>query len=171
MDIRISGLIDESIVDGPGIRFVIFTQGCSHNCPGCHNPQTHDYKAGSLMTTDEIIQSFSNNILLDGITLSGGEPFEQAEACAEIARGAKDLGLNVIVYSGYTFEILYEKSKKTRGIMNLLNTADILIDGRFEIDKRNISLNFRGSENQRIIDLKKSMREYEANGSIITMEM
>ena len=103
MKIRIAGLVNDSIVDGPGFRFSVFTQGCPHHCPGCHNPQTHDFNGGKDMETEEIVRQFSQNPLLDGITLSGGEPFCQCDACAELAGAAKKLGLNVWAYSGYSF--------------------------------------------------------------------
>jgi len=105
-NLRLSGTVNDSIVDGPGIRYTVFVQGCPHHCPGCHNPQTHDFEGGKVADTEEIIAKFRKNPLLDGITLSGGEPFCQSEACAEIARNARNLGLNVWSYSGYTYEEL-----------------------------------------------------------------
>ena len=148
--LRIAGIIEESIVDGPGIRMTVFTQGCNHKCKGCHNPQTHDFKAGRDITIEEIIEKAKNNPLLDGLTISGGEPFEQAQACANLARAARDIGLNVLVYTGYTYEILQEKEE----YQDFLQQIDILIDGRFEIDQMDLTLAFRGSKNQRIIELK-----------------
>ena len=103
---RIAGMIQDSIVDGPGFRFTLFTQGCPHDCEGCHNPETHDFSGGSEMSTDEIIRKLLSNPLTDGITFSGGEPFEQSEDCAVIAHAARKNGLNVWAYSGYTFEEL-----------------------------------------------------------------
>src|SRR5690554_2912107 len=109
-ELRVAGIIDESIVDGPGIRLVVFTQGCKHNCVGCHNPETHSFSGGKLVDIDSIIQMVKSNPLLDGITLSGGEPFEQVAACSSLAKKVKELGLNVVTYTGYTFEeILKEK--------------------------------------------------------------
>lgn len=148
--LRIAGIVEESIVDGPGIRMTVFTQGCNHKCKGCHNPQTHDFKAGRDITIEEIIEKAKNNPLLDGLTISGGEPFEQAQACANLARAARDIGLNVLVYTGYTYEILQEKE----AYQDFLQQIDILIDGRFEIDQMDLTLAFRGSKNQRIIELK-----------------
>ena len=107
--LRIAGIVEESIVDGPGIRLTVFTQGCSHNCPGCHNPQTHDYRGGMEMDIEEIVKMVKANPMLDGITLSGGEPFDQAIACANLARRIKELGLSVVVYSGYKYEYLLQK--------------------------------------------------------------
>ncbi|NLN14063.1 MAG: anaerobic ribonucleoside-triphosphate reductase activating protein [Tissierellia bacterium] len=151
--LRIAGIVEESIVDGPGIRLTVFTQGCSHNCPGCHNPQTHDYRGGMEMDIEEIVKMVKANPMLDGITLSGGEPFDQAIACANLARRIKELGLSVVVYSGYKYEYLLQKEEYRQ----LLQVADILIDGRFDISKKDLTLPFRGSSNQRIIDLKKSL--------------
>ena len=157
MKIRLAGTVNDSIVDGEGIRFVIFVQGCVHNCPGCHNPQTHDFTQGYETDTDELLEKIKANPLLDGVTFSGGEPFCQPAPLCEIAKGVKKLGLNVVCYSGYTFEELIELSKDDRDIKNLLYLTDILIDGRFVLEKRNLLLKFRGSDNQRIIDVKRSL--------------
>lgn len=157
MQLRIAGIIKESIVDGPGIRLVVFTQGCRHHCVGCHNPETHSFDSGSFMETDEIIQLVKKNPLLDGITLSGGDPFEQAEACAELAAKVKELGLNVITYTGYTFEDLVKGFSRKTGWKELIRTTDLLVDGRFDIEKKNLLLKFKGSENQRIIDVHESL--------------
>jgi anaerobic ribonucleoside-triphosphate reductase activating protein len=165
--IRIAGIVEESIADGPGIRYVIFTQGCPHRCKGCHNPQTHDYSGGKLVKIESIIESIKDNPLLDGITLSGGEPFEQAATCAIIAGEVRRNGLSVITYTGYLFEDLYEKAHSNRDISNLLNNTDILVDGPFILSKRNLLLPFRGSENQRIIDVRKTMNSYQEDGEII----
>lgn len=155
-EIRIAGIIKESIVDGPGIRMVVFAQGCKHNCPGCHNPETHSFDGGTIATIDSIIEQAKKNPLLDGITFSGGEPFEQAEAFALLAREAKKARLDIMTYTGYTYEYLIENSSKHNGWALLLEETDILVDGRFELDKKNPLLIFRGSGNQRIIDLRKT---------------
>lgn len=149
--IRIAGIEEESIVDGPGIRMVIFAQGCKHNCIGCHNPESHSFNGGELMDVEEIINRIKENPLLDGITLSGGEPFEQAEECGVLAKKVKELGLNVITYTGYTFEEVLTKEKFTK----LLIQTDTLIDGKFDIEQKSLMLKFRGSKNQRVIDVKK----------------
>lgn len=149
--IRIAGIVEESIVDGPGIRMVIFTQGCRHNCLGCHNPETHSFNGGYLIDIKDIIDKVNENPLLDGITLSGGDPFEQSYECSILAKNVKDLGLNVVTYTGYTFEQIL-KIEKFRA---LLLQTDILIDGKFDIDKKSMMIPFRGSTNQRIIDVKK----------------
>jgi len=157
--IRIAGIIKESIVDGPGIRMVVFAQGCKHNCSGCHNPGTHSFDGGTLITVDQILEKAKSNPMLDGITFSGGEPFEQAESFAVLAKKAKMLSLNIVTYTGYTYEYLLKNSSRQRGCSELLGETDILIDGRYEQDKRNLLIKFRGSENQRIIDVKRSLDE------------
>ena len=159
MKIRIAGTVNDSIVDGPGIRFTVFTQGCPHNCEGCHNPQTHDFSGGSEADTDEMIAKFLGNPLLDGITLSGGEPFCQAKALAPVAEAAKSHNLNVIAYTGFLFEYLVESSNDENGYMELLKNVDYLIDGKFELDKRSLELRFKGSSNQRTIDVQKSFEQ------------
>lgn len=151
--IRIAGIEEESIVDGPGIRFVVFTQGCKHNCKGCQNPETHSFSGGSSMEIDDIIEKIKENPLLKGITLSGGEPFEQPKACLALAKKVKKLGLDVCCYTGYTLEeILRDEAKK-----ELVSEIDTLIDGRFIIEEKNLLLKFRGSENQRMINMNEYM--------------
>lgn len=157
--IRIAGIINESIVDGPGIRMVVFAQGCKHKCPGCHNPETHSFDGGTLVTVESILDQARKNPLLDGITFSGGEPFEQAEMFAYLAREAKKYNLNIMTYTGYTYEYLLENSFRHKGWDELLAETDILVDGRFEVEKRNLLLKFRGSENQRMIDVHRTMVE------------
>ncbi len=110
--IRIAGIIKESIVDGPGIRFVVFTQGCKHDCSGCQNPDTHQFDKGEIVEVDEIINQIKRNPLLDGITLSGGEPFEQAEVCADIGKKVKEFGHSVMTYTGYTYEYILHNIDK-----------------------------------------------------------
>lgn len=150
---RIYGLVQDSIVDGPGMRFVCFVQGCPHHCPGCHNPDSHDFNSGTVMTTDEVIEKMLSNPLTDGLTLSGGEPFEQAEDCMVIARAAHDHGLNVWCYTGYTYEHLLRHG--TGDQIALLAEIDVLVDGRYIEDQRSLALDWRGSRNQRIIVLKE----------------
>ena len=153
MLIRIAGLVPESFVDGDGIRFAIFMQGCQRNCAGCHNPETHDLNGGRLIDTTEIISAIKKNPLLNGITLTGGEPFLQVEAADELARAAKNLGLNVWCYTGFTFEKLPPDAEP------LLKNIDVLIDGEFIESLRDLELRFRGSSNQRIIDVKKTRKQ------------
>lgn len=150
MQIRIAGLVPESYVDGDGIRFAIFMQGCQRNCAGCHNPETHALNGGRLLDTGEIISEVKKNPLLDGITLTGGEPLLQLAAANELAQAAKNLGLSVWLYTGYTFEELPPAAA------TLLESVDVIIDGAFIESQRDLELQFRGSSNQRIIDVKKT---------------
>ena len=158
MDIRVAGIVNDSIVDGPGFRLAVFTQGCPHHCPGCHNPATHDFEGGKIDSTERITEMMKQNLLLDGLTLTGGEPFCQAEACAVLAENAKALGLNVWSYSGWTVEQLLEKSKTEPDVAHLLNSIDVLVDGPFILSQRTLELRFRGSKNQRLIDVKPSLQ-------------
>lgn len=155
--IRIAGITEESIVDGPGIRFVVFAQGCRHHCPGCHNPQTHGLEGGTLITVDEILQRMKQNPLLDGITLSGGDPFEQAESFAELAHRARISGYTVMTYTGYTYEALQQEAAQHPGWHRLLRNTHLLVDGPFRQNEHNPLLRFRGSENQRIVDVHHSL--------------
>lgn len=156
--LRIAGITEESIVDGPGIRFVVFAQGCRHHCPGCHNPQTHDMNGGTLIAIDEILERMQHNPLLDGITLSGGDPFEQAEGFAELAAKARRLGYNVMTYTGYTYETLHHEKQFHAGWQELLINTHLLVDGPFLLTEHNPLLRFRGSENQRIVDVPSSLQ-------------
>ena len=158
MKIRLAAdLQTDSIVDGLGIRTVIWTQGCSHNCPSCHNPSTHDFNGGDLVELDEVIYALENLEGQDGVTFSGGDPMFQAKSCAVLARKVHELGMNVWAYTGFTYEELINLNNKD--ILEFLNEIDILIDGKFELDKKSLNLEFRGSSNQRIIDVKKSLEE------------
>ena len=160
MKLRIaSPVICDSIVDGPGLIMVVWTQGCKHNCKGCHNPQTHSLNGGYEVDTKEVIDKMASLKLQQGITLSGGEPFLQPLPLAEIAKEAHNINLDVWSYTGFTFEELIDKKNPLYfENMELLKYVDVLVDGKFEIDKRDISLLFRGSSNQRIIDVKKSLK-------------
>lgn len=166
MQMRIAGTINDSIVDGPGFRFTVFTQGCPHHCPGCHNPKTHDFEGGKLADTQEIIEKFRKNELLDGITLSGGEPLCQSEACRVLAQAAHESGLNVWCYTGYTFEELMEGFETHPEWVALLQEVDVLVDGRFILAQRTLEARFRGSKNQRLIDVPASL----AQGRAVVME-
>lgn len=142
-----------SIVDGEGIRGVIWTQGCSHKCPGCHNPSTHSFDTGYLKDISYVLNEIDKLELEDGITLTGGDPLFQIDACIEIAKYAREKGLNVWCYTGFTFEQLLQNSKA----IELLKYVDVLIDGRFVLEEKSLSLPFRGSKNQRIINVKRSL--------------
>ncbi len=157
MNVKLSGILQESIVDGPGLRYVVFAQGCPHKCKGCHNPKTHTFNGGLSMSVDSILDEFDANPFLDGITLSGGEPFCQPKAMLALVKGVKERGKSVVVYSGWTFEELTEKATKHEAVKNLLYASDILIDGRYEEAKKDLKLAFRGSGNQGVIDMVKSV--------------
>ena len=157
MRISLSGVTGDSIVDGPGLRLTIFTQGCLHHCPGCHNPQTHDPDGGSWADTEDILAAAAENPLLDGITLSGGDPFMQPVPCLALAEGAHKIGLNVWTYTGYTWEALLEENDAEK--LALLKETDVLVDGPFLLAERSLELRFCGSRNQRLIDVKKSLAE------------
>ncbi len=152
--IRLAGYVNDSLVDGPGIRFTIFTQGCPYACKGCHNPDTWDPKGGEEVLISELISKWKNNPLLDGITLSGGEPLLQKEALLPIIAEAKRDGLNITLYTGSTYEELVKKNDPI--INQILKEVDYLIDGPFKIEEINLDLLYRGSNNQRIIDLRKT---------------
>ena len=157
--LRLSGVISESIVDGPGFRYVVFTQGCPHGCPGCHNPQTHDFNGGTLIDPLTLLPEIDENPLLAGVTFSGGEPFVQPEALLPLAREIKARGLHLLIFSGYTYEQLTDLMTTREAIGELLKLCDTLIDGPFLLEQRDLTLQFRGSANQRILQLN--------NGQII----
>ena len=159
MKIRIAGTVNDSIVDGPGLRFTVFTQGCPHGCPGCHNPETHDPTGGREEDTEALIEKMDKNPLLSGLTLSGGDPMLQPEACLELAKAAHQKGLNVWLYSGYTWEELTEEKDPAR--MALLGETDVMVDGRFMLEQRSLELDYRGSRNQRLIDVPASLKNGE----------
>ena len=159
MEIRIAGTVSESIVDGPGFRYTIFVQGCPHNCPGCHNPQTHDFNAGKVVDTDELFDECIENPLNKGVTFSGGEPFCQAKALYELGKRFKERGLPIWCYSGWTWKELWRQAEMKDDVCHLLSIIDVLVDGRFILARRTLSLPFRGSENQRLIDVRASIAE------------
>lgn len=155
--IRLSGIVNDSIVDGSGIRMAVFTQGCFHNCKGCHNPQTHDINGGYEESVQSIYEKFASNPLLKGITLSGGEPFLQAEKLVELCKSVKAMKKDIWAYSGFLFEEL--KADVVKSSSELLSFVDVLVDGKFENDKLDLNLWYRGSSNQRIVDVQKSLAE------------
>lgn len=158
MEIRIAGTVEDSIVDGPGLRFVVFTQGCPHHCDGCHNPETHDFAGGKVTTTDALFEQCMENPLCSGVTFSGGEPFCQAEALYELGSRFKSAGKHLMCYSGWTFEELLAKAQREESVGKLLSIADVLVDGKFDISKRSLSLQYRGSSNQRLINVQESLK-------------
>ena len=157
MKVRLaSNLQSDSIVDGDGIRTVIWFQGCKHHCKECQNPETWNFEGGKDVDIEAIKEQLKKLKYQTGITLSGGDPFFQASAAAEIAKFAHSIGLNVWTYTGFTYdEIINANDEK----MELLKNTDVLVDGRFEIDKKSLACKFRGSTNQRVIDVKKSLEE------------
>ena len=152
--IRIAGIVRESIVDGPGLRFAVFCQGCPHGCPGCHNQETHDFNGGYDCDISKIVDAVDKDPLLDGVTFSGGEPFCQPGAFSALAEEIKKRGLNIMAYSGYTYEEL--TAMKDPEVDKLLSMIDWLVDGRFIQDQKDLTLLFRGSANQRVIDMEQT---------------
>lgn len=153
MKIRLAGIIENSINNGEGIRKVIFAQGCKHHCKGCFNPSTHDFNGGYECDTDKIIERINNDYMIDGVTFSGGDPFEQAEAFAEIAKNINP-DLNIWCYTGYTLQEIIDKANEKPEWVDLLTHIDVLVDGKFEEDKKDRNLKFKGSSNQNIIQLR-----------------
>ncbi len=157
--LRIAGTVNDSIVDGPGIRYVIFTQGCPHHCEGCHNPQTHDFAGGKDADIEKIISDILDNPILSGVTFSGGEPFCQADALVPVAEVIKAHGKHLMIYTGYMMEHLQKMDNE--GVKSLLELADVIVDGPFVLEEKNLTLSFRGSENQRVIDMVKTRKAGE----------
>lgn len=156
MKIHIAGITVDSIVDGPGLRLTIFVQGCPHHCKGCHNPETWDLNGGALMDTDDIIALMDKNPLLDGLTLSGGEPFFQIDACEVLSVAAHSRGLNVWCYTGFTWDAVREAYEYEP--FELLKHIDVLVDGPYIESQRTLELPWRGSKNQRLIDVQQSLK-------------
>lgn len=155
-ELNVCGVEPESIVDGKGIRFVVFVQGCPHRCPGCHNPQTHPFEGGTPMTVDSLFRRICKNPLLKGVTFSGGEPFCQPGPLAELGRMVHGRGLDVTTYTGYLYEELLDLHRP--GVDALLEQTDILVDGPFLQEQKDLTLHFRGSRNQRVINLCETRR-------------
>lgn len=158
MKVNLAGVKKDSVVDGPGIRYVIFAQGCKHNCRGCHNPSTHSFNINNEMDVDDLIEEIKSLKYIDGVTFSGGDPFYQPKEFAYIAKRLKENNIHIISYSGFTFESLY-KNKETK---ELLENIDVLIDGPFIDNKKSLKLAFRGSENQRVVSVKESIKNRRA---------
>ena len=156
MEFRIAGTVNDSIVDGPGFRFTVFTQGCSHCCPGCQNPQTWDPEGGETGDVDDLLVRIDKNPLLRGVTLSGGEPFEQPEPMAELARECQKRGLDVWCYTGYLYEDIAAGSLGDEALA-LLEACDVLVDGPYIEAEKTLGLRWRGSANQRVIDVPASL--------------
>ena len=157
--LELSGIVGDSIVDGPGIRTTVFAQGCPHHCEGCHNPETWEFGCGTKVPVEGILETVMANPLCKGVTFSGGEPFAQPEGFAKLAKLLKERGYEVASYTGYTFEQLLKGTKAQR---ELLESIDVLIDGPFLLRQRSLELCFRGSRNQRILDVPRSLAKGEA---------
>lgn len=155
--IRLYSIVEESIVDGPGVRYVLFTQGCFHSCIGCHNPQTHAFKGGRLVEIDWIFYEIRKNPLISGVTFSGGEPFLQSTVLAILAKKLKEVGYHLLCYTGFIFEQLVTDKQ----YMELLEHLDIIIDGPFILEEKSLLLRFQGSRNQRVIDVPQSLLQHE----------
>jgi anaerobic ribonucleoside-triphosphate reductase activating protein len=156
----------DSVVDGEGIRSVIWFQGCSHNCPGCHNPETHDFKAGYEFDIDEVKGWIKELDFQQGVTFSGGDPMMQVDSLIELAKVVHECNMNVWVYTGFTYEELIKMSESNPKYIDALNEIDILVDGKFVLEKKSFDVAFRGSSNQRIIDVKKSIEK----GKVVLVE-
>lgn len=155
--IRIAGITNDSVVDGPGLRSTVFFQGCPHACEGCHNPETWDPDGGQQIVLQDLVAKLKLNPLTTGVTFSGGEPFLQAPAAAEFGSFLKGQGCDLWVYTGYTWEYLLANSDDL-GVSALLKVTDVLVDGPFQIQNKNLQLPFRGSNNQRLIKVSESMK-------------
>ena len=161
-EIRLAAdLQTDSIVDGPGLRAVLWTQGCAHHCPGCQNPQTWDFNGGGLVPIDMVLEAIDELEYQDGITFSGGDPLFQVEACNIIAEHSRKKGLNIWVYTGFTFEEIMKLAKKKPVYLDFLKKIDVLVDGRYIEKERDLNLLFRGSANQRLIDVPKTLKTGE----------
>ena len=160
MKIRLAGdITTDSVVDGEGLRSVVWCQGCIHNCPGCHNPETHPFDKGFLREVSEVCSDIASLEFQDGITLSGGDPFCQIDACLEIAKFCHSINLNVWCYTGYKIEALLIRAKKEKKLKEFLENIDVLVDSPFILELKSYDVPFRGSSNQRLIDSKRSVLE------------
>lgn len=157
--ICMAGITEDSIVDGPGIRTTYYAQGCPHHCNGCHNPETWEFEAGRYMPVDTLAQIARSNPLCHGVTFSGGEPFAQPEAFAALAEILRGEGYELASYTGYTIEALMKGTPEQKHLLSLL---DVLIDGPFEEKEKSLELNFRGSRNQRVLNVPASLAAGEA---------
>ena len=153
--IRLYGTAADSIVDGPGLRYAVFVQGCTHECPGCHNPESQPACGGTVRAIDDIVDEIEANGLVGGVTLSGGEPFEQCAACLVLARKLKAQGLGLWIYSGDVYEDLLA-GRPDPLAPELLACCDVLVDGPFVQALNSYDLAWKGSSNQRVIDLAAS---------------
>ena len=156
----------DSIVDGEGIRSVVWFQGCGHACKECHNPETWDFKAGEEVLISDLKKQIDELEFQSGVTFSGGDPMYQLDALEELAKYVKEKGMNVWCYTGFTYEQLVEMSKLNPKYREVLDYIDVLVDGPFMIDLKSYNVPFRGSSNQRLIDVKKTLEK----GEVVTIE-
>lgn len=161
--INLYGEVPDSIVDGPGLRYGVFVQGCTHGCPGCHNPESQPAEGGTVTPIADIMARIRENGLISGVTLSGGEPFEQPAACAELARQLRAEGYDVWAYSGYLYEDLLVRARTDEAVAQLLDLIDVLVDGPFVESLKSYTLIWRGSSNQRVIDMVRT----RASGEVV----
>ena len=155
LPVRMFGIVDDSIVDGPGLRFSVFVQGCSHECPGCHNEGSWDPCGGYPDTVGHVCELIAASHSITGVTLTGGEPFEQPEACLAIARWCKGHGLNVWAYTGHLYEAI-ERGDLGDAASDLLKECDVVVDGPFVQSQFSHDLKWKGSRNQRVIDATRT---------------
>lgn len=158
-----SDLMYDSIVDGLGLRIVVWTQGCSHNCFKCHNPQTHDFNKGKYYDIDELVEKIVKYPLKSGVTLSGGDPFFQKEEMLYFVKKLKENKINIWAYTGFVYEDLIKDSIWLETLQNI----DVLVDGPFVFEQHDPLLKFKGSKNQRIIDVVQSLK----NNQIIEVQL
>ena len=154
--IRVAGIVNDSITDGPGLRLTLFVQGCERHCPGCHNKSALPLDGGILYNPDEIMDIIRKNPMLSGVTFSGESRCFRQRLFA-LAQMIRDAGLDLAIYTGYTFEELLMQDDAA--VLKLLSLANILIDGPFILEKRSLNLSFRGSSNQRILNLEESLKQ------------
>lgn len=158
--IRLAGIAQNSLVNGIGLRKVFFSQGCSHACKNCFNPSTWSFEGGEMVDIDELVKQVNDEYFLDGVTFSGGDPFQQADKFAIFAKKLKEFHINIWCYTGYTWEKLLELSKTNNDVADLINCCDVIVDGPFIQEKHDPNLLFRGSSNQRIIDVTQSIKQH-----------
>lgn len=154
--ITLYGTEPDSIVDGPGLRYAVFVQGCSHGCPGCHNPDSQPACGGSVVELPTLLADIEANGLVHDVTLSGGEPFEQPESCGLLAEALKERGYGIWCYTGYLYEDLARRNDAA--VKHLLEHIDVLVDGPFVESLKSLELKWCGSSNQRLIDVPATRR-------------
>ncbi|MGO5092300.1 anaerobic ribonucleoside-triphosphate reductase activating protein [Clostridium sp. LCP25S3_F10] len=166
--LQVAGFLDNSLVNGLGLRSVVFVSGCKHNCEGCQNKEMQSFCYGDKILLKDILNRIESNIpLIKGVTFSGGEPLEHVEELKILSEEVKKLGLNVWCYTGYTFEYIKKEFDKNHQLKKLIESIDVLIDGKYDESKKDGSLKYRGSSNQRVIDMKKSLSE----NNIVTLNL